>query len=203
MIFYVYPSRVATKQHAFATISSPIKKPKICLSLLISHIFKFLLLYMKKNRAMDEIKKHQYSVLLCFFFILSHFFLQFKPVSAQTSAVFACDTANNPSLKSFPFCDVSLGVSDRVNDLVKRLTLQEKISMLVNTAGSVSRLGIPKYEWWSEALHGISYTGPGVKFNNIVPHATSFPQPILTSASFNETLFQTIGKVIPFSSLYV
>ncbi|XP_049352080.1 beta-xylosidase/alpha-L-arabinofuranosidase 2-like [Solanum verrucosum] len=151
---------------------------------------------MKKNRAMDEIKKHQYSVLLCFFFILSHFCLQFKPVSAQTSAVFACDTATNPSLKSFPFCDVSLGVSSRVNDLVKRLTLQEKITMLVNTAGNVSRLGIPKYEWWSEALHGISYTGPGVKFNNIVPHATSFPQPILTSASFNETLFETIGKVV-------
>ncbi|KAF3657276.1 Beta-D-xylosidase 4 [Capsicum annuum] len=134
--------------------------------------------------------------MLCFFFILSHFCLQFKPVLAQSSPVFACDTATNPSLKNYAFCDVSLDVSARVNDVVKRLTLDEKISMLVNTAGSVNRLGIPKYEWWSEALHGVSYTGPGVKFNNVVPHATSFPQPILTSASFNETLFETIGKVV-------
>lgn len=144
-----------------------------------------------------EIKKHQHSVLLCFFFILTQCS---NPILAQSSAVFACDSASNPSLKSYAFCDVSLDVSSRVNDLVKRLTLAEKITMLVNTAGSVSRLGIPKYEWWSEALHGISYTGPGVKFNSVVPHATSFPQPILTSASFNETLFETIGKVISLSS---
>ncbi|XP_009762535.1 beta-xylosidase/alpha-L-arabinofuranosidase 2-like [Nicotiana sylvestris] len=141
--------------------------------------------------------KKQHSVLLCFFFILSHFALEFKPVLAQTtSPAFACDVANNPGVKNFGFCDVSLDVSARVNDLVKRLTLEEKITMLVNTAGSVSRLGIPKYEWWSEALHGISYTGPGVKFNGVVPGATSFPQPILTSASFNETLFETIGKAV-------
>lgn len=79
--------------------------------------------------------------------------------------------------------------------MVGRLTLQEKIGFLVNKAGAVSRLGIPSYEWWSEALHGVSYVGPGTHFSSLVPGATSFPQPILTAASFNTTLFEAIGKV--------
>lgn len=83
----------------------------------------------------------------------------------------------------------------RVADLVGRLTLQEKIGNLVSGAAVVSRLGIPKYEWWSEALHGVSNIGPGTRFSNVVPGATSFPMPILTAASFNTSLFQTIGKV--------
>ncbi|KAJ6394766.1 hypothetical protein OIU77_023877 [Salix suchowensis] len=126
----------------------------------------------------------------CLLFSFSHVVL------AQSSPVFACDVVSNPSLASFGFCNTSLGVSDRVVDLVKRLTLQEKILFLVNNAGSVSRLGIPKYEWWSEALHGVSYVGPGTRFSSVVAGATSFPQVILTAASFNTSLFEAIGKVV-------
>ncbi|KAF5733329.1 beta-xylosidase/alpha-L-arabinofuranosidase 1 [Tripterygium wilfordii] len=118
-----------------------------------------------------------------------------KPALAQ-SPVFACDVTKNSSFASFGFCDKSLGTGARVADLVKRLTLQEKILFLVNSAGSVSRLGIPKYEWWSEALHGVSYVGPGTHFSSVVPGATSFPQVILTAASFNASLFEAIGKVV-------
>lgn len=128
------------------------------------------------------------SVLLCF--SLCYIFLCLG-VSGQS---FACGDGGNAS--SFGFCDKSLGADARVADLVKRLTLQEKITFLVNSAGSVSRLGIPKYEWWSEALHGVSYVGPGTKFSSLVPGATSFPQPILTAASFNNSLFEAIGRVI-------
>lgn len=131
------------------------------------------------------------SVLLCFF--LCYIFLSLG-VSGQS---FACGDGGNAS--SFGFCDKSLGADARVADLVKRLTLQEKITFLVNSAGSVSRLGIPKYEWWSEALHGVSYVGPGTKFSSVVPGATSFPQPILTAASFNNSLFQAIGRVRNYS----
>ena len=141
------------------------------------------------------------SVFLFFSLICFLLFSSSHVVLAQSSPVFACDVVSNPSLASFGFCNTSLGVSDRVVDLVKRLTLQEKILFLVNSAGSVSRLGIPKYEWWSEALHGVSYVGPGTHFSSVVPGATSFPQVILTAASFNTSLFVAIGKVI--SYLYI
>ncbi|KAF2299679.1 hypothetical protein GH714_002360 [Hevea brasiliensis] len=137
------------------------------------------------------------SVFLSLFLCFSFYSLNPRVrVLAQSSPVFACDVVSNPSLASFGFCNTSLGFNDRVVDLVKRLTLQEKIGFLVNSAGSVSRLGIPKYEWWSEALHGVSYVGPGTHFSNVVPGATSFPQVILTAASFNASLFEAIGKVV-------
>ncbi|KAD6795420.1 hypothetical protein E3N88_06316 [Mikania micrantha] len=130
------------------------------------------------------------------FTILAILILWQPNVSAQNGPVFACDTDTNPALKNFTFCDSSLDVKTRVDDLVNRLTLQEKIVNLVDNAGSIDRLGIPKYEWWSEALHGVSYVGPGTHFSSLVPGATSFPQVILTAASFNETLFKSIGKVV-------
>ncbi|XP_068641080.1 beta-D-xylosidase 4 [Aristolochia californica] len=133
--------------------------------------------------------------LLSLFLLLFLFCLSFRDVLAQ-SPVFACDVAKNPGVSAFGFCDTSLPISDRVQDLVKRLTLQEKITFLVNKAGAVSRLGIPTYEWWSEALHGVSYVGPGTHFSSVVPGATSFPQVILTAASFNASLFEAIGKVV-------
>ncbi|KAK9071025.1 hypothetical protein SSX86_009593 [Deinandra increscens subsp. villosa] len=132
-----------------------------------------------------------------FFAIFPIFIILCLPnVSAQNHPVFACDTDTTPALINYTFCDSSLDVKTRVDDLVKRLTLQEKIVNLVDNAGSIDRLGIPKYEWWSEALHGVSYVGPGTHFSSLVPGATSFPQVILTAASFNETLFKTIGKVV-------
>ncbi|CAN1810664.1 Beta-D-xylosidase 4 [Linum perenne] len=130
-------------------------------------------------------------VVVSFFLLL----LNGAAVHAQ-NPVFACDVAKTPSLASLGFCNASMSVSDRVSDLVGRLSLSEKITFLVNNAGSVDRLGIPKYEWWSEALHGVSYVGPGTHFSNVVPAATSFPQVILTAASFNTSLFQAIGKVV-------
>ncbi|KAL6311930.1 hypothetical protein AAG906_013203 [Vitis piasezkii] len=49
-----------------------------------------------------------------------------------------------------------------------------------------------KYEWWSQALHGVSYVGPGTHFNSVVPGATSFPQVILTAASFYASLLKPL-----------
>nr|XP_043608216.1 beta-xylosidase/alpha-L-arabinofuranosidase 2-like [Erigeron canadensis] len=97
---------------------------------------------------------------------------------------------------NFSFCDSSLPIETRVNDLISRLTLEEKINNLVSNASGVPRLGIPGYKWWSEALHGVSNVGPATHFSRLVPGATSFPQVILTASSFNKTLFKTIGKVV-------
>ncbi|XP_061353199.1 probable beta-D-xylosidase 2 [Gastrolobium bilobum] len=108
---------------------------------------------------------------------------------------FACDPKDSTA-KNMPFCKVSLAIPERVKDLIGRLTLQEKVNMLVNSAAAVPRLGIKGYEWWSEALHGVSNVGPGTKFGPQFPGATSFPQVITTAATFNVTLWEAIGRVV-------
>lgn len=110
-------------------------------------------------------------------------------------APFACDPRNGLT-RTQKFCNANLPVHVRVRDLIGRLTLQEKIRLLVNNAAPVPRLGIQGYEWWSEALHGVSNTGPGVKFGSQFPGATSFPQVITTAASFNQSLWVQIGRVV-------
>lgn len=112
---------------------------------------------------------------------------------------YVCDPARGNHLgldfSSFAFCDKKLPYSVRAKDLVDRLTLDEKAQQLGNNASGVPRLGLPRYSWWSEALHGLSNVGPGTFFDDLVPSATSFPTVILTTASFNQTLWKTIGQV--------
>ncbi|KAK1359288.1 Beta-xylosidase/alpha-L-arabinofuranosidase 1 [Heracleum sosnowskyi] len=135
---------------------------------------------------------------LCFqfCFIVSQFFLCNNTVLAYPSADFACDVIKNPEVKNYRFCDKTLDVESRVNDLLSRMTLQEKILNLVHRAEGVGRLGVPDYNWWSEALHGVASTGAGTNFSSPIKAATSFPQVICTAASFNTSLFHTIGKVV-------
>ncbi|CAK9174271.1 unnamed protein product [Ilex paraguariensis] len=113
----------------------------------------------------------------------------------STQPPFSCNSSN-PSTKSYPFCQTSLPIRKRVQDLVSRLTLDEKVSQLVNTAPAIPRLSIPAYEWWSEALHGVSNAGYGIEFTGRIGSATSFPQVILTAASFDAHLWYRIGQVI-------
>ncbi|PIA28478.1 hypothetical protein AQUCO_06900035v1, partial [Aquilegia coerulea] len=126
---------------------------------------------------------------------LTYLSLLFISSSIAIQPPFACDTSNSLT-KTFPFCKTSLPINQRVHDLISRLTLDEKISQLVNTAPSIPRLGIPRYEWWSEALHGVSYTGRGIRFNGTIHFATSFPQIILTAATFDAQLWYRIGRAI-------
>ncbi|KAH7678551.1 Non-reducing end alpha-L-arabinofuranosidase protein, partial [Dioscorea alata] len=59
-------------------------------------------------------------------------------------------------MKNFPFCDISQPYAVRVKSLVNSMTTAEKVAQLGNNADGVPRLGLPKYNWWSEALHGVS-----------------------------------------------
>ncbi|XP_039070131.1 probable beta-D-xylosidase 7 [Hibiscus syriacus] len=111
---------------------------------------------------------------------------------------FSCDSSD-PLTKSYPFCKTTLPTNQRVQDLISRLTLDEKISQLVNTAVAIPRLGIPGYEWWSEALHGVAFVAnisQGIRFNGTIQSATSFPQVILTASSFDPYLWYRIGQAI-------
>ncbi|KAK4428504.1 putative beta-D-xylosidase 7 [Sesamum alatum] len=108
---------------------------------------------------------------------------------------FSCDPSH-PQTHSFPFCRTTLPIHQRARNLVSRLTLDEKISQLVNSAPAIPRLGIPAYEWWSEALHGVSGYGRGITFGGRIAGATSFPQVILSASTFDSHLWYRIGQAI-------
>ncbi|CAF3013227.1 unnamed protein product [Rotaria sp. Silwood2] len=96
-------------------------------------------------------------------------------------------------LKSFPICDQSLSVQQRATDLVSRMTIQEKANWLINTVQPIPRLGLPSYQWWNEALHGVMY----LKAHAIgVPEATSFPSPLNLASTFNVNLIHRVANII-------
>jgi beta-D-xylosidase 4 len=77
------------------------------------------------------------------------------------------------------------------------LTIQEKINNTGSTSPGVPRLGLPAYTWWQEALHGVA-SSPGVNFSakGDYSYATSFPQPILMGAAFDDELIKAVATVI-------
>jgi len=87
---------------------------------------------------------------------------------------------------NYPFMNPDMPVKTRVDDLVSRLTLEEKIQQMQHTAPAVDRLGIPQYNWWNECLHGVARNGI----------ATVFPQAIGMAATFNPALIQQEADVI-------
>jgi beta-glucosidase len=74
----------------------------------------------------------------------------------------------------------------RAADLVARMTLEEKVSQMLNDAPAIPRLGVPRYEWWNEALHGVARAGD----------ATVFPQAIGLAATFDPQLVGKVARVI-------
>jgi beta-glucosidase len=85
-----------------------------------------------------------------------------------------------------PWFNSKLGMDARIDALLKEMTLEEKISQTVNESAAIDRLGIPKYDWWSEALHGVARSGK----------ATVFPQAIGLAATFDPILMQKVGDAV-------
>ncbi|MFO7446452.1 MAG: glycoside hydrolase family 3 N-terminal domain-containing protein, partial [Ignavibacteriaceae bacterium] len=85
-----------------------------------------------------------------------------------------------------PYKNHELSVDERVNDLVSRMTLEEKISQMVYNSPAIERLEIPEYNWWNEALHGVARNGI----------ATVFPQSIGMAAAWDTDLMYRIADVI-------
>ncbi|KAK8624193.1 hypothetical protein V6N13_065546 [Hibiscus sabdariffa] len=130
---------------------------------------------------------------------LMHFTSLLLILSKSTQPPFSCDSSG-PRTKSYPFCKTTLLITQRVQELVSRLSLDEKISQLVNSAPAILRLSIPEYQWWSEALHGVVYSWrvtQGIRFNGTIRSATSFPQVILTAKTFDAHLWYHIGQASP------
>jgi len=102
------------------------------------------------------------------------------PTSTAKSA--ARDTA----VQAAPYLDASQPLVRRVDDLIGRLTLAEKVNQMLYENQPIDRLGVPGYNWWSEACHGVGRSG----------RATVFPQVIGLGATWNRALIERIASVI-------
>ncbi|MBN1183896.1 MAG: glycoside hydrolase family 3 C-terminal domain-containing protein [Bacteroidales bacterium] len=90
------------------------------------------------------------------------------------------------SAQKYPFQNPELSFEERAKDLVSRLTIEEKVALMCDQSDAIPRLGIKKFNWWSEALHGYA--------NN--DSVTVFPQPIGMAASFNDELLYEIFNAV-------
>jgi beta-glucosidase len=86
----------------------------------------------------------------------------------------------------YNFQNPDLPIADRVDDLVSRMTLEEKTGQLMFDAPAIERLEVPAYNWWNECLHGVARNGK----------ATVFPQAIGLGATFDPDLMHRIGIAI-------
>ena len=85
----------------------------------------------------------------------------------------------------YPFQDPRLSIDERIDNLMSLLTLQDKVGLMMNKNVSIDRLGIPSYNWWSEACHGVRQDG-----------YTVYPQPIGMAAAFNpQQMYDVFSQV--------
>ncbi len=88
--------------------------------------------------------------------------------------------------QQYPYQDSSLTAMERAKDLVSRMTLEEKVSQMVNMSVAIPRLGVPSYRWWGECGHGVARSG----------NATIFPQNIGVAATFDDDLVRRMTDAI-------
>ncbi|MGL4327627.1 MAG: glycosyl hydrolase, partial [Tannerellaceae bacterium] len=81
----------------------------------------------------------------------------------------------------YPFRNANLPTEQRIADLIGRLTIEEKVELMKHASPGVERLGVPAYNWWNEALHGVARTKEKV---------TVFPQAIGMAATFDAPALQ-------------
>jgi len=85
-----------------------------------------------------------------------------------------------------PYQNPNLSSEERAKDLIGRLTLEEKASLMLDQSPAIPRLGIKKFNWWSEALHGLANNGD----------VSVFPEPIGMAASFNDSLVHEVFNAV-------
>jgi len=96
------------------------------------------------------------------------------------------DAATKTPAPKAGYLDLSRSFEDRAADLVSRMTLEEKVAQMQNAAPAIPRLGVPAYDWWNEALHGVARAG----------EATVFPQAIGMAATFDTGLMSQVAEAI-------
>ncbi|MCX6132386.1 MAG: glycoside hydrolase family 3 C-terminal domain-containing protein [Ignavibacteriales bacterium] len=107
-------------------------------------------------------------------------------VTLFAAGVAGSQNKSMPASGGFPFQNPSLTIDERVGDLVSRMTLDEKVKQMLFGAPAIPRLGVPEYNWWGEALHGVARAGK----------ATVFPQAIGLAAAWDTDLMLRVATVI-------
>jgi beta-glucosidase len=100
-----------------------------------------------------------------------------------------CQATFAQEYKSYPMWNPNLPLEQRVNDLVSRLTIDEKVHQMINSTPAIPRLGIPAYDWWNETLHGVARTPFRV---------TVYPQAIGMAATWD---VNSLAKMAQFSAI--
>jgi beta-D-xylosidase 4 len=129
----------------------------------------------------------------------------FVDYNVQSQPSLYPQTLATPRLSGFPdckegplssnlVCDTSANYYDRAQALISLFTLEELIDNTQNNAPGVPRLGLPNYQVWNEALHGLDHGN--FSSSGEWSWATSFPSPILSTAALNRTLINQIGSII-------
>ena len=93
---------------------------------------------------------------------------------------------NTFAQENYTFKNPNLPIEQRVDDLVSRMTVDEKISQLMDSSPAIERLGVPEYNWWNESLHGVARAG----------YATVFPQSISIASSWDRQLIFDVANAI-------
>ncbi len=122
-------------------------------------------------------------------------------VGAAASAAFGAPT--------YPFNNPELSPEERAADLCLRLTLEEKVKLMMNGSPAIERLGIPAFDWWSECLHGVGRNGLSTVFPSCVGMASAFDDNLLTEvytavsdeARAKNTLARAEGKTGKYKGL--
>ena len=106
-----------------------------------------------------------------------------KRIVILLAACFGVSIANAQLL---PYQDATLSAGQRADDLLSRLTLDEKVSLMMNNSPAIERLGVPQFNWWNEALHGIGRNGV----------ATVFPITMAMAASWDDVLLHKVFTAV-------
>ncbi len=109
-----------------------------------------------------------------------------RRLTLALAAVFLVALPAPGQSKPDPYLDPSLPIERRVDDLVHRMTLAEKVSQMQNQAAAIPRLHVQEYDWWNEGLHGVARSG----------YATVFPQAIGLAATWDSPLIERVAGVI-------
>ena len=90
------------------------------------------------------------------------------------------------SAQQLPYQNSQLPAAQRADDLLKRLTIDEKVNLMMDTSPAIPRLGIPQFQWWNEALHGVGRNG----------FATVFPITMAMAASWDDALLHQVFTAV-------